>query len=100
MNTQNQKKHYHLITGQLMMQVKTGEETVLNSLLANALLHTATNNVTMNDLGKAQKALQIGFLQKVPDDEKESIHIYDVILTGISSLGEMTDEEFTKGFPA
>lgn|SRR5690606_20522611 len=85
------KLHHHLITGEIMFREK--DEERIASLRLNGILVDMDQELPVRLLGKAQQILQMNFHQRMQDD---NIEVLDVVLSGFTYLGHMTQEEFHK----
>jgi hypothetical protein len=85
------KKHHYLVAGKVMFLVKNeeGEPQGLGSIELNAMATSQFNYLTAQRLGQAQQSLQLRAIQKVGE-----VQIEDVVISSISYLGHMTDDEF------
>lgn len=84
------KKHYILFT----VTVAYLANGITRHQGFNVLETNETGHVTREMLGQVQKRAQIRFMQEI--DPKAQIN--DVLINNISQMGEMTPEEFHKGF--
>lgn len=84
------KKHYILFT----VTVAYLANGITRHQGFNVLETNETGHVTREMLGQVQKRAQIRFLTEI--DGKAQIN--DVLINNISQMGEMTPEEFHKGF--
>ncbi len=91
-------QHYFLIAGIVAYSLPNGKkDPVLGSIPTNAVVRHDRKEFQARKLGNAQMNLQKTFLMKMPDDVAPSIH--DVIITNVSYLGEMTEEDFQELSP-
>lgn len=88
-------KYHHLVAGQIMLTVE-GEDSGMNTAFLNGVITTKEPLVGAHDIGRAQQTLQMLFFKKVPPTDHQKIKIVDVVITGLFSLGYMTDERFLK----
>ncbi|UNI71486.1 hypothetical protein [Burkholderia phage vB_BpP_HN04] len=86
----NKAKFYHLIATKVLFVIE-GQEAAQSADL-NAILYTEQNFVNAKMLARAQKNVQIQLHQVIGEDVK--YNVANVIITGVSSLGYMTPEEF------
>lgn len=85
----SEKKHHFLVTGEIVFVMKDSEQ--INALRINAIVNGNTNQIPVRTISKAQQALQLQFYQRMDDPE---VDIRDVVITNITYLGHMTEEEF------
>jgi hypothetical protein len=90
----SEKPHYYLGAGEIMF-VKQAEEEV-GVTRVNAMLLSETGNITAAEIGKLQQMMQMVFLRRLDDEQRANLTIVDVVVYGISYLGQMTSEEFHK----
>lgn len=100
MNEAPQRLHYFMIAGTVLYSVKTPEGEVPQSVPANAIVRHTDMAFPVYKISKAQQNLIKAFSMKLPDDAKENIALGDVVVTNISYLGHMTEEEFQQPDPA
>lgn len=88
------KLHHHLITGQVVFEVKNeaGEPVGLNQANLNAVVTSEKKEFPVRMIGKAQQAVQMHFHKKIGTDAP--VEVKDVCLLAVSYLGHMTPEEF------
>ena len=84
-----QKLHHHLIIGRIVFSPKDSEEVACLDL--NAVISHDKPTIPVALLGKTQQTLQLQFFNRMKNPELE---VRDVIILGLSYLGEMTAEEF------
>lgn len=97
------KLHYFLIAGIVGINVQQEIDGVTtdnpSSSPANAVVRHDSVNFPAHRLGRAQQNLTKAFIQKVPEEIKPMLSIMDVVITNVSYLGEMTEEEFQAEAP-
>lgn len=89
--TNEESKHHFLITGEIVFTEKSSDE--VNAIRVNGVLLTDQTNLPVASLGKAQQVLQANFHERM---KGQKIDVVDVILTNITYLGQMTQDEFYK----
>lgn len=87
----NPLRHFYLFTGELNV-LDTPDSEVLNTIRLNAVSPMTNNYIRAMDLGIAQAAMQKQFMERMPEGWKGSV--VEVIITNISYLGQMTNEQF------
>lgn len=85
-----EKKHYHLIYGEVIYVDKTNPEKIL-AINLNAALVTDKREVSSVSLAEAQQTLQQGLFMRV---DPESVDVKDALIKSLNYLGEMTINEF------
>ena len=86
------KQYYHLAAGHVFFHDAKAEGDIeVGSTHLNAVVVTQTGNITSQDLGRAQQALQIQLHNRMPHTE---VKVVDVVFSGIIALGHMTPDEF------
>lgn len=85
-----EKKHYHLIYGEVIYVRKDAPERI-QALDLNACLITDKREVSSTNLAEAQATLQQGLHLRI---EPELIEVKDAIIKSLTWLGEQTVEEF------
>lgn len=97
------KLHYFLIAGLVGISIPTEvdgvKQDIPSSIPVNAIVRHDSMNFPAHRLGRAQQNLTKSFVTKVPDEIKEVMSIIDVVLTSISYLGFMSEEEFQAEAP-
>jgi hypothetical protein len=89
MDSNQPKKHYHLVTGEILF--RDPKEETSGSVRLNTLTMSDTGLIRRKELGQAQQALQMHFFRRIQD---ETLQVLDVVILNISFLGCMTEEEF------
>lgn len=85
-----EKKHYHLIWGEVIYVRKDAPDRI-QALDLNACLITDKREVNSTNLAEAQATLQQGLELRI---ERDLIDVKDAIIKSLTWLGEMTVEEF------
>jgi hypothetical protein len=91
--------HYFLIAGVVMFTSAgetAAEDATLGSAPANAIVRHDSTNFPVRKLAKAQLNLHTSFMQKIPAEALPSITVHDIVITNISNIGFMTEEEFQR----
>jgi hypothetical protein len=87
------KKHFFMFACQVAFKAT---ETAIGSVLVNVALHSEEKNLRARDLARAQQGAQMNFFKKFGDAPPE---VVDVIMTNVTYLGHMTQEEFNEPPP-
>lgn len=85
-----EKKHYHLIWGEVIYVRKDAPERI-QALDLNACLITDKREVSSTNLAEAQATLQQGLELRI---DRELIEVKDAIIKSLTWLGEQTVNEF------
>lgn len=85
-----EKKHYHLIYGEVIYVRKDAPERI-QALDLNACLITDKREVSSTNLAEAQATLQQGLELRI---DRDLIEVKDAIIKSLTWLGEMTVNEF------
>jgi hypothetical protein len=91
--------HYFLIAGVVMFTSApedVSESPTLGSAPANAIVRHDDISFPVRKLAKAQLNLHTSFMQKIPAEALPGITIHDIVITNITHIGFMTEEEFQK----
>lgn len=88
-----QKKHHYLITAEIIFQPK--DQEMINAVRVNGVILIDDQNLTAAVLGKAQQIVQVNFHGRM-QEESQNLTVVDVVLFGLTYLGHMTQEEFSK----
>lgn len=91
---QPETNFYHLVAGEVIFRDPDTEQSGVVRL--NVMIVTPDGNVAVRHIGGAQQSLQLRFFERV---ENPKLQVIDVVIIGISSLGEMTNEEFHREPP-
>lgn len=86
----SEKKHYHLIYGEVIYVEKDNPSEV-KALNLNAALITEKREVSAASLTEAQATLQQGLHLRI---DPETIQVKDALIKSLNWLGFMTVEEF------
>jgi hypothetical protein len=89
--------HYFLIAGVVMFtSAEDGnpENATLGSAPANAIVRHDDTSFPVRKLAKAQLNIHTSFMQKIPAEALPSITVHDIVITNITNIGFMTEEEF------
>ena len=86
--SKNFRQHFYLISGIVLIQ--DPETEVITGVAQNGMLTTDDQIIGVHELGKAQQSLQIALFNKMG----EAPNVIDVILSGFSYLGRMTQARF------
>lgn len=89
------RQHYYLVTGEIIFQ--PGENLPLNAIRLNAVAMTPDQKFPVHQIGRAQQALQMQFMQKIENDPE--VKIDNVVIMGLTYLGQFTPEEFQAPAP-
>lgn len=87
----NVRKQHFLICAEIMIKGEMG----ISAQKANGVLIQNDIKVNAMGIGKAQQAVQIAFMSKLPEEVHDQIEIIDVIVISITHLGEFTQEEWS-----
>lgn len=87
----NPRKHHYLVTG----EIHYGIEDNYHMSRLNAVVTHDEKKVPAKIIGRAQQTLQMNFFKRVEDPTK--IKVEDVIIVGLTYLGEFTESEFVEG---
>lgn len=89
------RQHYFLIAGSLFFTIAKDDGTlVADSTIANAIVRHDSQSFPVHKLQKAQQNLHKGFVMKLPDEAKQTMSFHDIVITNVSYLGFMSEEEF------
>lgn len=89
------KNHVFLIAGLVMFTIGDDPETSqISSIPVNAIVRHDDTNFPAAKLAKAQQNLHKSMLLKMPQEAHAAITVHDVVITNVSYLGHMTEEEF------
>ena len=87
--------HYFLISGIILFRTtQPGQDPVIGSAPGNAVVRHDSQNFGARKLAKAQQNLHHVFIAKLPEDMAGLCDVFDIIITNICFLGEMSEEEF------
>lgn len=100
MTSTTNKFHFFLIAGTVLITLNSGDEEQISTIPTNALVRHTDMNFPSHKLAKAQQNLTKSMLMKMPEELHSSVNIRDVIITNVSYLGHMTEEEFQAEAPA
>ena len=90
-------RHYHMFAGEVLFEMKHGEEVEVGSLRVNAMVTDHSKQIPVRLLGKAQQALQLRFVkQHINEEDLDKLRIIDCVILNISYLGFFTEEEFNQ----
>ncbi|WP_290870392.1 hypothetical protein [Aquabacterium sp.] len=93
--SKSETHHFYLIAGMVMFSVGKDEDGQISSVPTNAVVrHTDGTKFPAAKLAKAQQNLHKTLIMKMPEEAKPLITVRDIIITNVSYLGEMTEEEF------
>jgi hypothetical protein len=84
-----ERQTYYLVAGEVISRPADGE--VSSAVIMNALVISADGRFSVQQIAKAQQALQFQFYKRMNDP---SIQILDVVLVSLMNLGTFTDAEF------
>lgn len=88
------KKHVFLIAGLVMFTIGEGDDAQISSIPTNAIVRHDDMNFPAAKLAKAQQNLHKSMMLKMPEEIHGSLIVRDIVLTNVSYLGHMTEEEF------
>lgn len=89
------RSHYFLIAGVILFSTNAeGVEDTIGSAPANAIVRHDDLNFPVHKLAKAQQNLHKAFMMKMPDEARAMLNINDIVVTHVSHLGHMTEDEF------
>lgn len=92
------KAHYFLIAGVILFAhtdpANPDAEPNMGSAPVNALVRHDSTNFPVRKLAKAQQNLHKNFVTKLPPEAHATLGVHDIVVTNISYLGQMTEEEF------
>lgn len=90
------KKHYFLIAGIVLFSFPAGEgeEPTISSVPVNAIVRHDDINFPAAKLAKAQQNLHKSFIMKMPEEVHGLLNVNDIVITNVSYLGLMTEDEF------
>lgn len=95
MNTDVQRQHYFLIAGSIMFTVAKDDGTlVADATIANAIVRHDSKDFPVHKLRRAQQNLHHGFVMKLPEEAKQAMSFHDIVVTNVSYLGFMSEDEF------
>lgn len=93
------KHHFFMIAGVIMFAQSNPdapeEDPQMGSVPVNAMVRHDDKNFPVRKLAKAQANLHKSFVTKLPAEAMATLQIHDIVLTSVSYLGHMTEEEFT-----
>ena len=97
-----EKHHYFLIAGVILFgtKVEGREEPNIGSAPCNAIVRHDATTFPVRKLAKAQQNLHSAFIQKIPGEALMLMSIHDIVITNVSYIGEMTEDEFQQPDPA
>lgn len=87
----NNKFHYFLVSGEVIFTHPESEG--IASMRLNTFLKLNSKVVATRNIAKAQQVLQVRMFERIQDGQAQ---VQDVYIAGISYLGQMTEEEWTK----
>lgn len=85
--TEQARYHHYLVAGNVVFADDQGN---IQAIPQNAMLVTESQNLGVQQIGKAQQALQMTFTQKLG----QPVKIVEVLIFGLAYLGHMTEAEF------
>lgn len=88
------KKHVFLIAGLVMFTIGDGDDAQISSIPTNAIVRHDDQLFPAAKLAKAQQNLHKSMMLKMPEEIHGSLIVRDIVLTNVSYLGHMTEEEF------
>ena len=89
------KKHFFLISGLVMFTIGDDPETAqISSIPTNAIVRHDNQNFAAAKLAKGQQNLHKSMLMKMPTEAHAALTVRDIVVTNVSYLGHMTEEEF------
>jgi len=88
----NALEHYFMVTGQIVFRAPDAEEdTAPNSILVNAVITSPDGRIAVQQLGRAQQALQLQFFKKMGEAQ---LTVLDVVIMALMPLGVFTAAAF------
>lgn len=88
-------KHYYLVSGTVLFTVPD-QEMLMNVPLNATIQMNKKLPITVQDLGRAQVALQHNLMNQIGPEEFLKINVQNVVMNGFVYLGLMSEEEFNK----
>lgn len=89
------RNHYFLIAGIILFSSNAdGVEANIGSAPANAMVRHDDQNFPVHKLAKAQQNLHKSFVMKMPEEARAMLDVHDIVITNVSYLGHMTEDEF------
>jgi hypothetical protein len=83
------RQTYYLVAGEIISQLS--EAGPSNAVIMNALVISSDGRFSVQQIAKAQQALQFQFHKRMNNPK---IQILDVVLVSLMNLGMFTDAEF------
>lgn len=94
------RRHYFLIAGVILFSSNAeGTEPNIGSAPANAIIRHDDLNFPVHKLSKAQQNLHKSFIMKMPEEARAMLNIHDIVVTNVSHLGHMSEDEFQAAAP-
>lgn len=84
---------YYLVVGKVLARLKDlPEQTYVSE--HNTIITGNGEQITPNNLATAQWSLEDNYLKSIPEEMREKVEVYRVIINGITPLGYFTKEEW------
>jgi len=92
------RHHYFLIAGIMLFSTsaEAADNDSIGSAPANAVVRHDTTTFGVAQLQKAQQNLHKAFVLKMPEEARAVLNMHDIVITNVSYLGEMSEDEFQK----
>lgn len=88
-----ENKIYYLVAGKVLARLKDlPEQTYMSE--HNTIITGNGEQITPNDLATAQWSLEDNYLKSIPEEMREKIEVYRVVIYAITPLGYFTKEEW------
>ena len=94
-----ENKIYYLVTGKVFAHNKDLPEHTYTSE-HNTIITGNGEQITPNDLATAQWSLEDNYLKSIPEEMKEKVEVYRVIIYSFTPLGYFTKDEWDSYYQA
>ena len=88
------RPHYFLIVGEILFAYKD-TPTAFQTIRVNAVIQNENKKFPAAMIGRAQKAAQMTFFNRIGDAISD-VNVVDVVIMNNTYLGEFEQEEFNK----
>lgn len=90
---------YYLVSGKVLARLKDFPEQT-NMSEHNTIITGNGEQITPNDLATAQWSLEDNYLKSIPEEMKEKVEVYRVIIYSFTPLGYFTKDEWDNYYQA
>lgn len=94
-----ENKLYYLVSGEVMARLKDIPEQIYMSK-HNSVITGSGEQITPHDLAMAQWSMQDNYLNTLPEEMKDKIEVFRVVIMSITPLGYFTKEEWDSYYNA